>query len=566
MERLIKGNNILNRAKQFYSWPDIFLGLIVSSIFINILSLSFSILLLQIYDRVIPNASTNTLFILMSGVSIAIMIEGVLRYARTYVIAWADARFEYHVGSEVFHNILQLNISEYETSGEGVYLEKLNAVHTLKDFYNGQVITSLLDIPFIIMFIAFICYISGWLALIPTVILVLQTVIMIMLSKKLGEYLIQKRNFDDRRMNFIISVLSGIHSIKSMALEAQMERRYEYLQKKGAANDYHVSLQNAISTLISNGMLQLSTVFVLAFGSIMVMRDHLTIGGLSACVIITNRILQPAGRIASVWSRLQSVRIAEARLKKLASLKCDNNECPDVPVIQGKIQFEDVSFRYSESERLLIDKINIQIEPGEMVGITSDSGMGKTTLLLMILGILRPESGRILIDGHDISQYNSSSICEQVSYIAQHGVLFNGTILENVTMFRSQYNEKAKMICDLLGMTANIQKLPQGYDTKVGKQVVEFLSYGLKQRICIARALISGPRIILFDEANIAIDARSDSFLKEVLHEYRNRSTWILVSHRPSLLALTDRIFTFNSGKLEEIKQNEWSRSDNSTI
>jgi len=531
---------------------EIYLGLITSSLFINILSIAFPLMLLQIYDRIIPNTAIYTLLILTLAVSSAIILEGVLRYLRAWITAWIDARLEHTLGFKTFSNILNSQINNYELMGTGVYLEHLNSIHTLKDFYSSQVITSVLDIPFIFVFLFLIFYIAGWLGFIPIIILIALTSSAFLVSQHLSRALESKRHADDKRINFIISALSGIHYIKSMALEMQMLRRYERIQDNMARNDYQLGLNNSMASLLTTNTTQASTAFILIFGSIMVIHGNLTIGGLAACVLLTNRILLPATRAISVWARLQSVKLALKRIDEVAHLPQEKgNELPKIPTIKGNLSLEDISFRYNPDSPFIFTKLNLLIKAGEIIGINSKNLTGKSSLLWLMMGILQPASGRVLIDGQDISLFNQESIRKQIAYIPQQGVLFNGTILENITLFRPILNKQAKKISELLALSNDIHQLPKGYETLVGKTATETLSVGLKQRICIARALLTEPRIILFDEANAAIDMRSDTILKSVLSQYRGQCTWVLVSHRPSLLKLSDYIYALDHGQLK---------------
>lgn len=551
---LMQAKFFWDQIKQHISFWDR-VGLISSSLFINVLSLAFPIMLLQVYDRIIPNLAIDTLTLLIVGVISALILEAILRTARSFITAWIDARFEHLLGTKTFNTILNAQIKDYEMVGTGVYLEHLNAINILKDFYSNQIFSVMLDLPFILLFVALIAYIANMIVLIPLIILALLIWEANSLSKYLSANLNDKRIADDKRINFVISAISGIHGIKSMALEMQMLRRYERIHESTCYHDYQLGLKSSVATLSSNFASQISTVTVLVVGSMIVVQGGLTIGGLAACVLLTSRILQPASRAVSVFTRLQAVNLAQQRLKEVQQLPQENSAAlADMPVIKGNIILENLSFRYSKDHPWILQKANLSIQAGEIIAINSQGLSGKSSLLWLIMGILQPVEGRILIDDHDLRYFNQHSIRQQIAYIPQRGTLFHGTIMENLTMFRSSHIEIARQFADTLGLTSSIYQLPKGFETIVGKESVESLPYGLKQRICIARALLDEPRIILFDEANLSIDRYSGEILKAALMEYGKHRTWIVVSNRPLLLELAHRVFTLEKGQLKEVK------------
>jgi len=286
-EKRLNKNVILQQIRAVASPSDLFIGLIMSSLFINILSLALPVMLLQIYDRIIPNAAFYTLFLLSSGVIFALLLEATLKMLRAYVTTMIDARLEHNLGYQAFSKILNAQITDYEVIGAGEYLEHLNAIRILKGFYSNQIIVSLLDLPFVVIFIGLMFYISSYLGFIPLIFLILLLSSAFILSHQVCAYLAAKHETINKRINFIISTLSGIHSIKSMALEMQMLRRYERIQEMACHHDFQLGLKGTIAQLISNSAAQLSTVVVLVFGSIMVVHGYLTIGGLAACVLLT---------------------------------------------------------------------------------------------------------------------------------------------------------------------------------------------------------------------------------------------------------------------------------------
>ncbi|ALB22017.1 Alpha-hemolysin translocation ATP-binding protein HlyB [Piscirickettsia salmonis] len=554
------------RIHIFSAWENakhILATILLVSLLINILSLAFPLALLQVYDRIIPNSSLPTLYLLTIGVLVALTLETLFRISRSYVSAWADAKFEHQTSCNAFKTMINSTLSEYEQRGHGVHLEQINSLSQLRDFYAGQAITSLIDIPFVLIFIFLIAYIGGVLIFVPLIIITAFILFTIFINQHLKALLMQRREHEDRRLNFIIEVLQSIHTIKSMTMEAQMLRRYERLQGSSAINDHKLSIK--ASQVMSFGLLvsQLSMVATVAVGALLVLQGQLTIGGLAACTLLSGRCLQPINRATSVWNRLQSIRIAEDKLQEVFKLPPEYVPTQkQLAHIDGHICFEHVNFRYDKNnntstneddENWLFKNISLDIPAKTTVGITGDGLSGKSSLLWLIMGLYQPDQGRILIDDHDIQKLKIQNIRQHIAYLPQHGDLFNGTIIDNLTLFQEQkYYKQAIEVSQLLGLDSIIERLPKGYHTPVANHAMESLPRGIIQRIAIARALIHKPPIVLFDEANTAMDMQGDTILINVLEQLKGTCTLILVSHRPSLLAHADKIFILENKNLVE--------------
>lgn len=342
-----------------------------------------------------------------------------------------------------------------------------------------------------------------------------------------------------------------------------MLRRYERLQEACAQGALNVGMQSSDAQNLSSFFSQLTTVAVVAFGGIMVIDHELTIGGLSACSMLAGRSIQPLQRAVGIWARFQTIRVAKKRLEAIFELKPDMPpDTPALPPIQGKLTMENVSFAYPEESgepgrdkkaaskepQWVMRNINLVINPGETIAIQGASG--KTTLLWLMMGAIRPTEGKVFLDDYDLAQYDPSSLHAQLAYMPQVGMLFKGTILDNIHMFRPEREEAALEVAARLQLEDFVSKLPKGFETIVDDGADESIPRGIKQRITIARALVSNPRIVLFDEANTAIDSHGDERLKAVLESMHGKVTLIMVTHRPSLEKIADRVYELKDGTL----------------
>jgi len=532
--------------------PNISVGLLASSFLINILSLALPIALVQIFDRILPYEQSSSVVILTLAVITALCFELVIRSLRSLASAFSDARHEYLTTKQAFEHLLNTPLSEYEKEGPGTHLERMTSINTLKDFYAGQGLASIFDLPFALLFVAVIAYIAGWLAVIPVIALALLGLGALFLSFRIRDCLITKRAGTDRRLNFIIEILNNIHTLKALAMEALMLRRYERLQTQSARQDEALSLQQTSMATLSQALYKITLLAMVGFGCIMTLEGHLTLGGLAATTFLAGRILYPVTRSLSVWMRIQSIQMAQNRLQRILALPQETDDTQETSLnIEGNIEFKHVTFSYRKDARPIFSQLNLTLNANETIAVTGTGLNGKTTLLRLIMGTAIPDEGQILIDGQDLATLNKRSLREQIAYLPQQPVLFKGTVLENLGLFRDKATlDKAKGLAEDLGLDRTIHRLPNGYQTIIGHSSEDILPRGIRARIAIVQALIQDPRILLFDEANSAIDIEGDERLKQLLLRYKTRCTMILVTHRPSLLNIADTIYVLRQGQL----------------
>ena len=525
---------------------------LLASLTINLLSLGLPLVILQVYDRILPNNATETLLMLVLGLCVVLLIDAALRLSRSYVTGWNAASFEHATSCRAVDRLLSTPIDRFESESAGIHLDRLNAVDLMRDHHAGQGRLMLVDLPFIALFLVLIWTIAGSLVLVPLALLILLASAALLVGHFLKQALEERAQLDDRRYSFIIEVLSGMQTVKGLAMEPLLQRRYERLQESGAVNTFRCTFLSNLAQGIGSSFSNLTMVGVAAFGSTYVIAGELSIGGLAACTLLSGRAVQPLLRALGIWTQFQNIRVARERLQSLFAFRPEaEDEKPPIHPLRGAIELRDLTFGYEGEDPPLIEGINLSVEPGEVVGITGGTGSGKSTLLMLMMGVLQPTSGQVLYDGVDLADCDPLSARHQIGYLPQRTALFQGTILDNVTTFRGPGSTQGALEATrLLGLDRAIHRLPAGYETKVGDGSDDELPAGLKQGIAMSRALASNPRVILFDEANSALDSTGDAKLKEALASMKGQVTMILVSHRPSLLALADRVFHLQAGML----------------
>ncbi len=527
------------------------LELLLASILLNLFSLVMPLAVLQVYDRIIPRQAASTLGLLLFGVAIALVLDLMVRSLRVYITGWAAVRFEHSAVCTGFRKLLESATLEYEKEGSSVYMERMRAAAQVRDFYSGQAALALLDLPFVFLFLGLIWLIAGWLVLVPITLLGVFATATLYNGMRLRKQIDQRAIHDERRFSFIADALAGIHTIKAMALEAIMQRRYERLQETNVQQSFDGARQSITAVGIGSLFSQLSTIAVAAVGATLVIGGEITPGSLSACIMLAGRSLQPLQSALSSYVRLQGLSVAQRQLHRILDFPASPQAGkPPLPPLAGALRMENVSFAFPGANGPLFNELTLELRAGECIAMSGDSGTGKSTLLALMCGMLTPSEGRVTVDGYDLAEHSTEGRYRQIAYVPQQGTLFNGSILDNITMFDSSLEDAAHAVAAEIGLDRSVAAMRDGWETQVGNTAADILPAGLRQRIAIARALLHHPRVVLFDEANIAIDRAGDDHLRDFLEKLKGKHTLVLVTHRPSLLKMADRVFAIRNGRL----------------
>lgn len=526
--------------------PDVLL----SSVLVNLLALGLPMLTLQVYDRIIPNNAQETFAYLVSGLLVVLVLDVILKLSRASITGFMGARFEHHASASAFERLLNSRLEDVEGIPAGTHLDRISGIDTVRDFYSGPAALTFVDLPFALLFLGLIAFIAGPLVIAPIMVLIVAVVLAIWLGNGLKAAIGDRKVWDDRRYNFIIETLGGIHTIKGLAMEPLMQRRYERLLKSSSETSHRVALLSGLSQSISSLFGQIALVAVTATGSLMVIEGTLSIGGLAACALLGGRTVQPILRALSSWTRFQSISVAEQKMSEINALPLESIGGQKTETID-KLELVAAEYRYKPDLPVVIKGASISVEVGEMIGIQGENGAGKSTFLNLLTGRLIPTSGQFLINDTEALDFDPRHVRDQVAYLSQRPVMMQGTVLDNLTFFRPDlYMEPALDFAARLGLDEVFARMPEGYDTMVGDTASNSMPRGVSQRIAIIRALARGPRFLLFDEANSSLDGQGEALLKTTLDTVRKDVGIIMVTYRPSLLRLADRQYTLADGIL----------------
>lgn len=525
-------------------------GLVISALLSNVLALALPLAMLQIMDRVVSNKSLDTLLFLVLGIIMALVLEETMRALNGIVTAWLGGRFEHNAIVAALDRLMRVPMRRYQSEEASAYAEKILASSKVADLYSGHALLVLLDIPFVVIFLAIIAIIGGWLVFVPIALLLVFTYLIVRYALWIREQVYQRHSVDDRRFNFLAEVLSNIQSVRTLTMEALMRRRYERLQDANASMVETLTYGNTMASDMGVLFSQVMVTSIIFAGALVVVQGGMTPGALAACMLLSLRALQPLLHSLSAWLRYQSHMDAKERLDEVMDLPCeDDRDKPVLPPVRGGLELRDISLSH-EGGAPLFSGFSLAVKAGQCIAIQGDSGSGKTSLLSLIHGMLQPDSGSVLVDGRPIREFDPESIHREIAFLPQAGTVLVGTILENMTMFDDSLNKVALHIAEKVGLDRVVEGMKLGYETPLGEGTAEALPDGVSQIITIIRALVCNPSVILFDEANISLDMGGDKLLRDYLAELKGKCTMILVTHRPSMLALADQVYSLAGGRL----------------
>lgn len=521
--------------------------LVLGTFALNILSLALPIMTLQIYDRILPNPDSGTLPLLICGVIIAIMIETCLRIARAWMMGWNGAVYEHRLAGKAMNHILAADIFQTTKTGAGGFLHRMSAISRLKDFKNGYVCVTMTELIFVPVFLGLIIYIAAPLAFIPLSLLLIFTGISSMQGKRIREELKKREQADDIRYDFMIDCLNGIHTLKSFALEHLLARRYEKLQEESGFASFRTAEASTAAFNTGTMLSHIMMAAVISFGAIAVVGGTITTGALIATLQLSGRLMQPVQRALALWTRYQDISIARGKVQDIFDLPAYHRKnTAELPAPSGRIDARNLSFG------TVLKDISLSVGQGECIAIGGPAGSGKTTLMEILAGLYPADRGELILDGAPIDQYPMPQLIRHIGYLASDASVFRGTIRDNITCFGSIAEADAQSIARMLHVDRDVASLPQGFDTMLQPGSAGIIPPGLRQRIALTRTLASRPKIILFDEADRALDRDGYNLVFSLMGRLRGKATIIIASEDSNITALADRHYTLQDGTLLE--------------
>ncbi len=534
------------------SWP-LYSEVLVASLLVNIFALVIPLFTMNVYDRVVPNHATDTMWVLASGVALVFIFDTLLKTLRSYFIDIANKHTDIELSANIFQQVLGLSM-ETRPKSVGSLANTVQSFELFRDFITSSTMTVLVDLPFVFIFLFVIYLIGGNLFWIPFIVVPLIFLIGLLLQWPLIRLTRKAYQYSAEKQATLFESLSAIETVKTTGAESILQSRWEKIVDESSKNSMQLRFISNSSMSLTNLAQQIATIAIVIAGVYMISNNELTTGALIACTILTGRAMAPMAQVSSLFTRyFQSVNVLQS-LNKIMQLETDINQNTKFlhrPALKGDIEFRQVCFHYPGEEINALNNINFKIKVGDRVAIIGRVGSGKSTLGKLLLKLFLPSSGTILLDGTDYKQINPDDLRQQIGYVPQDVVLFYGSVRDNICV-GAPFIRDSELIkaAEIAGVTSFTNSHPKGFDRQVGEKGAE-LSGGQRQAVAVARSLILHPNVLLLDEPTSSMDDNSERQLKSRLNQYlTNQHTLILVTHKISMLELVNRIIVLEDGKI----------------
>jgi ATP-binding cassette subfamily C protein LapB len=542
--------NDLLKPEGFSCYP---ISLLLSTLAISILSLALPVMTLQVYDRILPNRGSGTLTVLIIGVCVAAILEMIVRLGRSFMIGRSGAAYEHRMSVKAFSSILNADLSMLQTQGIGERLQHISSIGKLKEFYNGNMLTTIIELAFVPLALLITYYIAGLIALVPSLILAAFTLLSIRNGKKLRSTLQKREATDDERFNFLVETLESVHTVKALALEPYFERRYEALEKSSVHANYAVTQHTAYTFNSGAIFSHIMVASVITVGAWAVLAGYITTGSLIATLLLSGRMMQPVQKALALWVRYQDYQLARSHALDLMNTPqkiLQPRSHSELILQEGRLEINDISFHYQGNATPILHRCSLSLPTKCTMLLSGAHGSGKTTLMKLIAGIYSTNSGEILIDGERVNTYSSVELASHVGYIRAKPVIFRGTIRDNITAFGQIPESQARSVAAIMGLDRDIAMLPSGFDTFLHGNDTDNIPLGFKQRISIVRTLATKPKLILFDNADRALDREGYETMHRFLARLKGKATIILISDDKNIRSLADAHYVLQDGRL----------------
>src|SRR6516162_399752 len=538
-----------------HKYRHMFGEVLLASFFLQIFALVSPLFFQVVIDKVLVHRSMTTLDVLVIGLVAIGIFETILGILRTYLFSHTTNRVDVELGARLFRHLLALPIAYFQARRVGDSVARVRELENIRNFLTSSALTLVIDLLFTFVFLAVMFFYS------PLLTWIVLGAFPFYIGISAGATPLFRRRLDEKfqrgaeNQAFLVESVTGVETLKAMAVEPQMQRRWEeQLAGYVAASFRVISLGNTASQSVQL-VSKLVTAGVLFYGAKQVIEGNLTVGELVAFNMLAARVSMPVLRLAQIWQDFHQARLSVERLGDILNTLPEPSFAPTraaLPAIRGQVTFEHVTFRYRVDASEVLHDVSLNVSPGQVVGIVGSSGSGKSTLAKLIQRLYVPESGRVLVDGVDLTMVDLTWLRRQIGVVLQENVLFNCSVRDNIALSDPTISmERVIAVASLAGAHEFILELPEGYDTTVGERGSS-LPGGQKHRIAIARTLITDPRILIFDEATSALDYESERTIQENMRQIASGRTVFVIAHRLSTVRYADRIIAIERGRIVE--------------
>ena len=531
-----------------------------ASVLVNLFTVLSPIFFMNVYDRVVPNKAFETFWVLAVGVIAMYLFDFSLKLLRGWFIDVAGRRADMALSSALFEQVMARRL-DVGHEPVGMLANNVREFESLREFFTSATLTSLIDLPFVLLFIGVIALVGGWaMAAVPLIAIPVVLAMGIALQVPLRDRIRRVFRASEAKHAILIETLGAIEAVKALGASSQMQRKWEEVVDYVAKESLGTRFLSSLAVNFSGWVQMMVGVSTLAVGVYLVGENHLTTGGLIACTIIAGRALTPLATVASLLARYHQSMSALAALNNIMDAPRERpreRSFVHRPALNGDIRFQDVAFKYPSSELDALSGVSFTVREGDRVGIIGRIGSGKTTLAKLLVALYQPQTGSILVDGTDIRAIDPVDLRRAVGYLPQNIALFAGSVRDNLLIGAPGADDAAILrAASIAGLIDIVNRHPKGFDMPVGERG-EALSGGQRQTVALARALITDPPILVLDEPTHAMDHSSEERLKTQIQTELTGKTVIIVTHRESLLSVVNTLVVMDGGKVVAVGPKE---------
>jgi ATP-binding cassette subfamily C protein/ATP-binding cassette subfamily C protein LapB len=520
----------------------------------NLLSMATPLFIMVVYDSVIPSGSTRQLLYFVAGILMALGLELWFRWLRSRSLAYIGGRIDHLVGSAAFQQVLYLPPMYTETAPIGGQMARLKEFESIREFFTGPLAESLLDLPFLVLFLAVIGIVGGPLVLVPICIGILFVLLHLVLAPVLRRMVRQSNHIRSDLQQFLVETLGNVRTVKFLGAEKLWRDRYRRSSAEAAIADFRYALMNHVVQTAAQVLMLAAGIALMALGALQVIDGDMSMGGLIAVMALGWRALSPIQSGFLALGRVEQIRSAIRQIDNLMRVPIERvpGTVPPRRTILGGITFSFVSHRYNAESDPVLFGVNFDIKPGEVVALTGHNGSGKSTAAKLAAGLYRSQTGAVLIDGVDIRQIDPIDLRQSIAFVPQVSHFFYGTISQNMRLAVPAATDGEIEAATIEARVHDeILALPEAYATRLSEQTLSALPSGFKQKLALARAYVREAPILILDEPGQALDEAGDQALMETIERLRGTTTVIIVTHRPSHMRIADRLIVMNAGKVQ---------------